>query len=43
MNIDEKNLAVYRSLFKGRSDTYAVRWEKEGGSGYMPACELSTL
>ena len=33
-------LAIYRSLFRGRSDTYAVRWEKEGSSGYMPAWDV---
>lgn len=28
------------SLFRGRTDIYAVRWEKEGGSGYMPAYKV---
>jgi len=37
MNIDEHKINVYKSLFRGREDTYAVRWEKEGRSGYMPA------
>lgn len=42
-NIDKK-LHLFRSLFKGREDVFAVRWEKparpSGGgatSGYMPA------
>lgn len=32
-----QQLALFRSLFKGREDVFAVRWEKEGKSGYMPA------
>ena len=37
MGYDEYKIAVYKSLFRGREDTYAVRWEKEGRTGYMPA------
>ena len=33
----EKKLALFRSLFRGREDVYAVRWEKGGKSGYSPA------
>src|SRR5438046_1332379 len=33
----EKKLALFRSLFRGREDAYAVRWEKGGKSGYSPA------
>ena len=40
MNIDDSKLAIFRSLFRGRSDTYAIRWEKEGSSGYMPAWDV---
>lgn len=30
---------LYKSLFKGREDVYALRWEsKTGKSGYIPAC-----
>jgi hypothetical protein len=30
-------VAVFRSLFRGREDVYAVRWEgSDGRSGYMP-------
>lgn len=30
-------VALFRSLFRGREDVYAVRWEGSGGrSGYMP-------
>jgi superfamily II DNA or RNA helicase len=31
------NINEFRSLFKGREDVFAVRWEKENKSGYMPA------
>jgi superfamily II DNA or RNA helicase len=34
-----EKIALFRSLFKGRDDVYAVRWEgKNGHSGYAPAC-----
>lgn len=28
---------IFKSVFKGREDVFAVRWEKESKSGYMPA------
>ena len=31
------NIHTFRSLFKGREDVFAIRWEKSGKSGYMPA------
>ncbi|MCZ4319037.1 DEAD/DEAH box helicase family protein [Aequorivita viscosa] len=38
------NISIFRSLFKGREDVFAIRWEKTTGSagggskaGYMPA------
>lgn len=31
------NLGLYKSLFKGRTDVYAIRWEKDERSGYTPA------
>jgi hypothetical protein len=34
----QEQLALFRSLFKGREDIFAIRWEKENKSGYMPAC-----
>ncbi|MBF8722398.1 TOTE conflict system archaeo-eukaryotic primase domain-containing protein [Pseudomonas guariconensis] len=39
-NLDTNSkLALFRSLFKGRIDTYPLRWESRGGkSGYAPAC-----
>jgi hypothetical protein len=34
----DKKIALFRSLFRGREDVYAVRWEgKNGRSGYSPA------
>ncbi|PMZ68956.1 hypothetical protein C1X65_29715 [Pseudomonas sp. FW305-70] len=35
----EGKLALFRSLFRGRTDVYPIRWEsKAGKSGYTPAC-----
>jgi superfamily II DNA or RNA helicase len=35
----ETQIALFRSLFRGREDVYPVRWEgRKGGSGYSPAC-----
>ncbi|MBT2694494.1 DEAD/DEAH box helicase [Bacillus sp. ISL-55] len=35
----EAKVQLYRSLFKGRPDVYALRWEaKDGRAGYLPAC-----
>ncbi len=31
------NIRLFRSLFKGREDVFAVRWEKGKKSGYAPA------
>ena len=34
----EKKIALFRSLFRGREDAYAVRWEgRNGRYGYSPA------
>jgi hypothetical protein len=41
----EQRIALFRSLFHGRDDVYAVRWENaDGRSGYMPKadCSVST-
>jgi len=35
--INEQQLKLYLSLFRGRNDIYARRWEKYGKSGYTPA------
>jgi superfamily II DNA or RNA helicase len=38
LSTDEK-IKLYRSLFRGREDVYATRWEnKDGRSGYSPKC-----
>lgn len=34
---NESQINTFRSLFKGREDVFAIRWEKSGKSGYMPA------
>ncbi len=31
------HIHIFQSLFKGREDVFAMRWEKENKSGYMPA------
>jgi hypothetical protein len=34
----EQKIALFRDLFRGREDVYAVRWEGKGGkAGYSPA------
>lgn len=34
-----EKISLYRSLFRGRDDVYAIRWEgKNGRSGYSPVC-----
>ncbi|MEJ7736988.1 MAG: DEAD/DEAH box helicase family protein [Chitinophagaceae bacterium] len=33
----EQNLEIFKSLFKGREDVFAIRWERDSKSGYMPA------
>ena len=32
-----EKLSIYKDYFKGRSDCYAIRWEKDGKSGYAPS------
>jgi len=36
-SITAEQLKLYRSLFKGREDVFALRWEKNGKGSYMPA------
>lgn len=32
-------ISLYRSLFRGRDDVHAIRWEgKNGRAGYSPVC-----
>jgi len=34
-----EKISLFRSLFRGREDVYALRWtSKQGKSGYSPAC-----
>jgi len=33
----QEQISLFRSLFKGREDVFAIRWEKGNKSGYMPA------
>lgn len=35
-----QNIELYKSLFRGRTDIYAVRWEKNDRNGYMPAYKV---
>jgi superfamily II DNA or RNA helicase len=37
MATNSDNIYLFRALFKGREDVFAVRWEKGSKSGYMPA------
>jgi superfamily II DNA or RNA helicase len=32
-------ISLYRSLFKGREDAFAIHWKNGNKSGYMPACQ----
>lgn len=33
----DERIQLFRSLFRGREDVYALRWEGKGKSGYAPA------
>ncbi len=33
-------IQLFISLFRGRNDVYARRWEKDGKSGYSPVYEV---
>jgi hypothetical protein len=36
----EQRIELFRSLFRGRDDVYAIRWENaDGRSGYMPKAD----
>ena len=37
MDYQLDDIGLIKSLFRGRLDVYAERWEKEDKSGYMPA------
>lgn len=40
MLINQSHIDVYKCYFRGREDVYAVRWEKDGRGGYMPAYKV---
>jgi len=40
LNFSSEHTTLIKSLFQGRQDVYAVRWEKDGKSGYMPAYKV---
>ncbi len=33
----KEQINLFRSIFKGREDIFAKRWEKGSKNGYMPA------
>jgi hypothetical protein len=39
-NISSTQIQLFQSFFKGREDMFAIRWEKESKSGYMPVYDL---
>ena len=41
ISITEQQLKLFMSLFRGRTEVYARRWEKDGRSGYSPAYEFT--
>ncbi|WP_371825399.1 hypothetical protein [Mucilaginibacter sp. SMC90] len=36
-------LNLYKSIFKGRADVFALRWEKNGKGNYMPAYNIRAI
>ena len=39
--ISNEQINIFQSLFRGREDVFAIRWEKTGKSGYMPAYDFN--
>lgn len=40
-SLPKEKIQLFTSLFKGRTDVFAYRWEsKDGRSGYTPACDF---
>lgn len=39
--VNAANAKLFMTLFRGRNDIYARRWEKNGKSGYSPAYEFN--
>ncbi len=40
MSFTTTQIQLFQSFFNGREDIFAIRWEKENKSGYMPAYDL---
>ncbi len=40
-NVAIENIRLFKELFKGREEVFAIRWERDGKSGYMPAYDLN--
>ncbi|SJZ96670.1 hypothetical protein SAMN04488128_10278 [Chitinophaga eiseniae] len=40
IEITEEKLTLFQSLFKAKEDAFAIRWEKDGKSGYMPSYQM---
>lgn len=38
--IHPADINLFRSVFRGREDTFAIRWEKGNKSGYMPSYQF---
>ena len=37
---NQEHISLFRTLFKGRNDVFARRWESKGKSGYSPAYDF---
>lgn len=40
MKLMETKLQIFKSVFRGRDDAFAIRWEKDSKAGYTPAYDL---
>ncbi len=40
-DISNERVKIFLSLFRGRNDAFAIRWEKDNKSGYVPAYDLN--
>ena len=38
--MNNSHLQIFKSLFQGREDVFAIRWEKGDKNGYIPAYKL---
>lgn len=36
-----EQIRIFLSLFRGREEVFAIRWEKDSKAGYMPAYDLN--